>query len=237
MRKIYLLGVALCAVLVSSAVAGSAALAVETASWLIGGTAITLATEPVHVEILAEGHLLLWEDMKAPGTPDFECEPEGLGFLYSNGEDLQETYACRNPVDKKGTCAAGSIRVEYLNLPWLTQLLEPNLGVFVDDLTAGTGGNPGWLVECTVLGIKVTDTCTTANGKTNLKNLADGLVEVEFPEVVEKSEQANCTLGGAEEGLVAGIFFLHALDPTEPLEELATLAVSLAPEQAHTLAK
>jgi len=229
MRKIHLLGLALCAMMALSAFAATSALAAETASWLVEGVQVTLTNGPFHAEILAEGKLLLLEDMKAPGTPDIECEPVGLGMLYPNGEDTQETGECLNPIDKKATCAAGSIKVEALNLPWLTQLLEPTLGVFVDDLTAGTGGNPGWLIECTVLGLKVTDECTTANGKTNIENLADGLVKVVFPEIVEPIEQANCTLGGVEQGLVVGEFFLHVLDPTLP-EELAMLAVSLAPE-------
>ena len=102
-----------------------------------------------------------------------------------------------------------------VDLPWLTQLVqvvvagkEEYLGLIKSD----GKGEPGWQMECTALGVKVSDTCVGENGKPTEKNdEATEEVEAIAQEEVEKSEQANCTVGGKEEGLVFGSGFLTAL--------------------------
>jgi hypothetical protein len=232
MRKIHILGLALFAVFAFGSYLTSAAFAEEVPQWLINGEPILLG-ESFDVDILPhdvteEGNLILLEDMEAPGTPDILCEVEkALGWLLPNGEDLQTTGECNpaNLEDMKNTCEkAAPLTVAPVNLPWRTQLLEPETGVFHDDLLEGTGGNPGWQVKCRVLFVTVTDTCTTAAGGATVNNVADGLLLVTFLPLVE----ALCTLNNTEKGLVEGSLYIHALTPDGVL---LPLAASLAPEQ------
>jgi hypothetical protein len=150
---------------------------------------------------------------------DVLCEGSGTGLVLPAGKDEQLTATCTNPLVDAGTC--GSPKVEAVHLKWLTQLLEPEVGVFVDDITTGTGGNPGWLVECTVLGVKIDDECTTAGGSTLVTNEANGTVDVEF---MEEQTEAFCSFPKTEKGLVVGLIILEALEGGV----LVPLAVSLA---------
>jgi hypothetical protein len=200
----------------------------EIAQWLINGEPILLG-ESFDADILpheSPNELILLEDTSQPGTPDLLCEiANALEWLLPNGEDLLVSLQCLNVEDMKGTCeAAAPITFTLLNLPWTTQLLEPAGGLFVDDVTTGTGGNPGWSIKCRVLFVTVTDSCTTAAGDAEVTNVADGLVLGVFDEAVT----ALCTLNNTETGLVGGPFFIHALSPTEML---LPLAVSLGAEQ------
>jgi YD repeat-containing protein len=64
----------------------------------------------------------------------------------------------------------------------------------------GTGGNPGWSIECTIAGIfKVQDTCTSAKAAPLLTNVSGG-EDATF----EASESASCSLGNASSGMVIG---------------------------------
>jgi hypothetical protein len=95
-------------------------------------------------------------------------------------------------------------------------------------IKSAAAAGPGWEVKCLVGGLEVKDQCTTQNGKVLVLNTPDGLIHVEFMEAVAVTEQANCTLGGKEQGLVAGLFFLHFLNAAM---ELLTATLSLATPQ------
>jgi hypothetical protein len=210
MRKIHLVGLAVFAVSAFLAVAASAAFAEEVPQYLVEGATIALGTsEAVTTETeTGEAGLALIEDMNASaaGDPDILCEVAKVaGTILSNGEGETTAGECLKPVVDKGTC--GSPKVNPVNLPWTSLLLEPTAGVFEVDLKAA-GNGPGWAAECTVLGVKVIDTCTTQNGKALVTNI-EGLLHIEFMEEIEKIEQANCSVGGAEQGLVNWLFFLH----------------------------
>jgi hypothetical protein len=229
MKKIHIFALALFAMLLFSSFVASVSFAEELPQWLINGEPILLG-ESFDADILpheSPNELILLEDTGAPGTPDILCEvTNALGWLLPNGEDLQVTGECINAEDMKATCeAAAPMMISSVNLPWTTQLLEPVAGLFVDDIIAGTGGNPGYVIKCRVLFITVTDTCTTVSGDAELTNVVDGLVLGVFDEAVT----ALCTLNNTETGLVSGPFFIHALSPAGVL---LPLAVSLAAEQA-----
>jgi len=215
MKKFQIFSLAIFAVLAFA----SSAYAAESAQLLAAGATIPLSTE-VHVEVLAEGNTLTLTDMKE--GIGVLCTPEGLGFALSNGAGTQETGFCSNASTVEGTC--GSPKVTAVNLPWTLQV-EQEGTVFTASLKSSVTAGPGWEVECTVLGVKVTDKCTTQAGRVTLENESSGLVMVTFVDANE-SEWALCSLGGEKAGLVAGLFYLHALG-TEA-EELETLAVSLA---------
>jgi hypothetical protein len=217
MRKLQILGLALAAMFALSVVVAASAGATE---YLVSGEKIAVGTN-VTVDLESEGGLLL-EDMNASGTPDILCEIEKSGGTITSGGLGQVTSGeCKNPVVDSGTC--GSPKVAPLNLPWTTELLEPEPGVFETDITKGTGGAPGWLAECTVLFVKVDDSCTTELGKTLSTNLEDGLVHQEFMEETPSATWANCSVGGEKQGLVVGLTYMHALNGSG---ELITLAIS-----------
>jgi hypothetical protein len=235
MKKIQILGLALFAVLAFGAFAASAAFAVETPQYLVNGAVIALGTK-VNSDIISAaaqggGGPVSIEDMNASTKPDILCEVENsLMWLESNGASEIVSGECKNPVVDSGTC--GKPVVVPVNLPWTGTLLEPTAGNYELDITQGKGLNaeteaPGWLAECEVLFVKIDDTCTTTKGKVLLSNLADGLLQGEFMEVILAEEQANCTVGGKEQGLVVGTGVIHALNASA---ELQTLAVSLTEE-------
>ncbi len=234
MKKLRIAGLMMFAVCAFSAVTVASASAAEIWQWLADGNVLALGAK-LHVELLPEGNTLLLEDMGAVGKPDILCTPAGLGWLLPNGEDELETGACTAAVDDSTSKCTG-VTVTALNLPWLSLLVEGAGGVVEDQIRVGAGLNetteaPGWEVKATCFGLPVTDKCTTNKGKVNVSNTEDGLVFAEFTEVVPVEQQANCTVGGKEQGLVAGSGWLHALSEEVGGEELLTLAVSLAPEE------
>jgi hypothetical protein len=201
MKKFKIVGLTFAAVCALSAFVASSAFAA--AEWLVEKAAIK-AGENVTVNQTTEaGNLLLLEDM-SEGV-DVLCAGTGTGTITSGGGDSQTAASCPAPVVDAGTC--GSPIVTAVHLPWTTELLEPTAGTFVDDIKMGTGGNPGWLVECTVGIIKVNDECTTAGGSTLLKNEANGTVDATF----EPLPEALCTIPDTEKGLVEGLVLLEAL--------------------------
>jgi hypothetical protein len=127
-----------------------------------------------------------------------------------------------------GTCP--SAVVLPVHLPWLTTLLEPAVGLFVDDITQlGTNGVPGWLVECTV-GIKIDDECVTEKGSPTQKNGAGAnleKVESIFENLLAE-EEAVCSLNKEQSGMVEGTLVLEALSANGL--NLEALDVSLGAE-------
>jgi len=227
MKKYQIFGITLIAVFAFSVVAAamaSGAIVTLLAEWLVGGTAVT---ETLSVE--ASGELLL-EDTKvaALGGAKVAVLCSGIldGTIGVNGVDevkelLSLAGAAISLTALSGTallcagqtnCEAASAKVWALNLPWQTLLeLVEQTGFtgFADLILSGTGGNPGWYVECTVLGIKAEDDCTVAQGAAEAKNPAEGNVETIFSEAFTELVElklATCTgATGAETGIVEGI--------------------------------
>jgi hypothetical protein len=212
MRKINILMLALGMMLALSAVVASTAFAEETLLWLVMGEDIPATGVTIDIPNVRD---LLVEDTEAgplKQATNIECGGIGMGVLLPEGLDEQSSLTLEK-------CTAGSPKgacetlesVSPVNLPWLTELLEPST-VFEDDLYEGTGGNPGLKVECeTALG-KKTDTCTGKSSKMLLKEKVETEeVEAEFPESVGESERFSCTEGKEHSGLVTGLFRIVAL--------------------------
>jgi hypothetical protein len=93
-----------------------------------------------------------------------------------------------------------------VNLPWVTELYEPSSMVFRDHVKKHSGGGePGWTVSCTVLGkfIKIQDECLAKEGtNTGIAAVAAG-INATF-DSISNENPANCSLGGANTGLVEG---------------------------------
>jgi hypothetical protein len=177
--------------------------AAETPEWQVNGSSISAGESAGVSSETKAGSLLLLEDMGAVGKPDILCEIAEKGLLLAEGKDEETEATCSKLVDDSGVCGSGS-KVTPVHLPWTTQLLEPEERVIVDDATKGTGGAPGWLVDCLSLIGLVEDECTTESGSVLIiKNLESGSVETEFTEEGIGSE-ANCSVGGGKQGLSAG---------------------------------
>ena len=71
-------------------------------------------------------------------------------------------------------------------------------GEILDEIT----GEPGYLVECKIFGIKVDDSCS-GNTQTQEKNVTGG-VEDTFNENETITPPSNCTVGGTGKGLAVG---------------------------------
>jgi hypothetical protein len=219
-------GAALLAVVAFSAIAlassASAAIVYLLAEWLNNGIGLT---STVLGESVTE---VLLEDTKVPAAlgaaVSVECKGILDGDLGPNGandltEVLTTTGGAVNLVPllasglectKEALCEES--KVWAVNLPWLSLLElweEGGSSGFVVLLTAPTGGKVvGWYVECTILGVKAEDECTTPEAAAEApKNLTTG-VEAIFSETVTALfglKLATCTQSKAETGVVEGI--------------------------------
>ncbi len=200
MTRIRIIGLAVFAVFAIVAVAASSASALE---WLLNGKPITTA-----VPVTSTGTLLL-EDLSATGgAVAILCKGTDKGTVGPGAlDEITSITATGCTFDNKthGICeesAAPNAKAVNIAKGWMTLLLTVG-GQNRDMITGNEAGkNPGWSVECTVSKvIKVTDTCTTANGDPLVANVAGGAgVLATF----EASETASCTEGTSTSGMVTG---------------------------------
>lgn len=199
MKKLHIIGLTLVAVSALSALFAMSAFAASLpAEWLANGEKITtpLAADSVGTLVLSDtksGITVecsgLFEGTVGPGAADTITKVVGLGA----GEEL--FIMCTTTVGNI-LCTVGTLaEVMAVNLPWTTEALLATETEFRDDITAGTGGNPGYEVECK--GFKDTCTGVTSAKATNVTGGVEGLFE-------EKSENATCSIGGAGAGTVRG---------------------------------
>lgn len=169
------------------------ALASAAPEFLINGQPITSKKE----NSITSSSLLLEEtSLKI----DITCEVSGTGTVGPGATDTTSTLTTSKCESKSGCSTVNAVTA--VNLPWKTELLDVGASEIRDAITSGGSGAPGWLIECTVLGVKVSDTCTTAEASSKATNLENN-VDMTFEET---SELSNCTLGGAKTGLTLGLF-------------------------------
>jgi hypothetical protein len=226
MKRFQLLGVALVAVFAVAAMtvaSASAAPVFLLAEWLVNGAAITTAhnTDAEGSEILIEETILgIKIDVLCSGFFDEQVLANGAitiqellslsGMLVTLVSQLMctNTANCPEPL------------VAAIDLPYkgtLELMEEEGVSSFVT-LLEGTGGAPGYEVEC--MGSGTSDTCT-GNVAIEIKNEGtnvDGLFNDAF-NVLAGNALANCTVAGAGGGLVEGL-------GTVLLTEGGTLAAS-----------
>jgi hypothetical protein len=142
------------------------------------------------------------------GGTEVECEGTNTGTVGEKGKDEIITITVTNcKIVKAGFCEE-LIKVEPLNLPWLTQLVEVG-GKLKNEIKPHAGGkNPGWAVTCkTFLGNK-TVKCTAPKAQTLVtNNIPNDTVETEFN---AETENASCEGGTSSEGTVRGIITIKA---------------------------
>jgi hypothetical protein len=221
MRKFYTLVLAVFAVLAFSAVAAaSSAFALESV-WLHGGV---VALEDLLVD--SEGTLLL-VDLKTPifGEASILCSGLNEGIIGGDASGLNPKWdeitritglnAATEPLwvvctfEVKGGCETStSPEAMAVNLPWLTELTLS--GTAYLDLLFGSGGNPGWVSRCLVLGASTEDTCTSAKTSADIDNTTESDVIALFSEVI--SGHALCTQSNEESGEVEGEVLILSAD-------------------------
>jgi hypothetical protein len=214
MSRHRVIGLVFFALFAFSAILAASASAVVTllAEWLVGGAAITatLASK-------ATGEILL-EDTKVLGVKvDILCSAILDGSILTDGESeitevlsLTGVLVTKTPLsgeplscENKESCgAAGALALVYpLNLPWVDLLYSRENGQIWDDVTSEAAekaaAGPGYEVECTILGTKITDECTTASGLTEFQVINNTAAELNGP----AEPNGNCTAGGAGAGI------------------------------------
>jgi hypothetical protein len=212
MRKTYLLGLVLVAMLAFSAVSAVTASA-EPALWAVDGVSVT-SLVPVDTE-----GLLFLTDLKAPfvGSAEVHCEVGIVldGSVGPEGEDevtevllngvKSELVTCK-PI--KGCEAGMEVDVLPLGLPWLTQLELMEVGgvtLILDKLLNNGTIEAGYAIDegCLVLGIDTKDSCKGPTSA-DIENMPAELdVLAIYGEAVE-SEKTVCEVGGVGSGDVAG---------------------------------
>ncbi|HEY5194249.1 MAG TPA: hypothetical protein VIJ39_10315 [Solirubrobacteraceae bacterium] len=212
MRKIQVLGMVCCAIMALGVVVVSSAFGDATHLWAINGTAVT-ESKPIvtTVEILMEevkNHTRILCSESFVGTINTVGKDEITlieDLTGSNVEGSSNTLSITCNYDTEagsvGPCEGGTlgglIALFPVNLPWKTELVL--VGTAYDDLISNAAGNPGYLIECTVLGIKADISCTGNTG-TLVENETGGVLSEFRPTEETISPKGTCTtpLGNGE---------------------------------------
>lgn len=190
MRNIKVWGLAFSAMLLISGLAAANASAHQ---WTLNGAAITTAV-PTH----GEGTLTLTDTQGLFGNPvSIICTGTMTGTAGPGAADTTSTVKVTSCESDVGTC--GEPAAEAVNLPWKTELSTVG-GVVRDTIRADGNGEPGYKVECTAFGFRISDTCLSEEGQPSV-TLNTSPVPVVFD---ANSGNANCELGGAGQGHVGG---------------------------------
>jgi hypothetical protein len=115
-------------------------------------------------------------------------------------------------IEKAGGCESLIGLAKPIHLPWQGELIETENEVR-NVIKEGTGGNPGWETECETLEGKKKDVCESEGaGKEeilNAENKATSLLLLVLLRFLPR-RKGKCSLGGKEEGEVAGNVALFA---------------------------
>lgn len=222
MKRFHIVGMSLIAVLAFCVVgvASAGALTTLLAEWLNSGAAITASTA-----VTTTGKLLL-EDSNAEKLgikAAVECEGTLVGTVNANGADtvtevlnakgeaINKTALTQLGLEcKNETSCEGTSLVWAVNLPWnstLELVEQESKEFFADVLRPGASGkNPGWYVECTVIGVKATDECTAGEAASEVIKGTGGTEGI-FSEAFRTLmglPKATCTSSGEASGIVIG---------------------------------
>jgi hypothetical protein len=189
------------------------------AEWLVGG--VTVVTE-LTTQTTAE---LALEDTKAlVGKVKILCSfildgwvgPNALGWvsevLNLTGEAISSTPLSGLALEctaQEGCESSSAPKVWPVNLGWETEtaLVEYTSNFFaLLFLPHSGGGNPGWEIECLVLGTATSDECKTPESDAELTlegTTLLGKFSRTFTETTE-AKLASCSQGGEETGIFEG---------------------------------
>lgn len=219
MKKLYVMMMALVAVFAFSAVVAGAASAETTllAEWLINAAPVT---ELVSVETVGTIRL---QDTSNGAT--VECPGSLIGSVGPSGEDeitelLNAAKGIVNLTTPDKECTSSAVcekttDIEVSATPPIHTLLVLMENGTILDLALNTG----YTVVCLVLGIKITDTCTT---KENSGAVVENVVGKNVTAKGAVEELGTCSVGGTGTGLIETL----AGNETLPLISTNLLTVS-----------
>jgi hypothetical protein len=180
-----------------ASVASASAEATLLAEWLIGGRQVSALT-------LVEGTgEVLFSDTS--NGSDILCGGIGIGSVGPNGEGevtevltlsgVQVTLTSPELCESQAVCEKSTTDVEVApeQLPWHGSLYLTESGKF---LTTLVEGNSAYDIACLVLGVRVTDECTTTGATFEVSNVTGGVTAAEESGV----PLATCSIGGAGTG-------------------------------------
>ena len=173
-------------------------------------------------EVTSSGELELEDSKATGGAVALKCTGNSTGWVGGNtagGVVSMTNIKCGFVSKKHGSCEeSAGVTAKPRNLPWGIKLEERTGGVR-DMLESGDrkeegNGEPGWAVECTVVGvIKITDRCEHSDNTTSVVgNRATGALETTFDETTQEETMATCSVGGSNAGLVRGAITTKAKD-------------------------
>jgi len=186
------------------------------AEWLVGSAAVTtelastttgellLEDTALKADVLCSG---IFDGWVGPNSLDYISEVLSLPGVASGVPLTGQSIAC---TAQSGCQASPAPVVWPVNLPWETEvelMEEESKTFFVDLLTSATGTKTvGYELECTILGVKSSDECTTATaaseltleGTSLLGNFTDAFTELAGLKL------GVCTFAGGETGIVEG---------------------------------
>jgi hypothetical protein len=110
-----------------------------------------------------------------------------------------------------GGCESLPHVAKAVHLPWQGELIETENEVR-NVIKEGTGGNPGWEVECETLEGKKKDECTSETGEEEILNAENKATSTLLLVLLRffPRRKGDCTLGGKKEGEVEGNVALFA---------------------------
>jgi hypothetical protein len=190
-----MVGYLLCAVFGFSAFSVSSAFGLES-TWLVNGTKPTGATSVDAIFTLET------EDTKVGPFGEsgaVSCKGTGEGTIGPGAADT---------ITKLGITDCTPVKIceiptglTFLKLPWTTKV-ELIGAVFYDDIVASTG-EVEYKFICTILGIKVEDTCKLALARSLLENTGSNVKGI-FSKTDSNQPAVTCSRGGTGTGLLMG---------------------------------
>jgi hypothetical protein len=220
MKKIYITGLALLAVVAFSAVATASAFA-ENPEWLIKGAAIAAGVKD---STEAAGSLTL-SDLEVPiiGTAAVKCEGFFDGTVSSGGkgEITKVLNTSKEEVGEKLTGTAllcseitnceGTSSAWPIGLPYASQLELEGTKV-IRNMTSPTIHTTGYEIECKAFGVTETDECTESLWLAEMINMLEGGLSNDLLEVIKEVRKHHCTLSGGESGDMEGEILIDAAE-------------------------
>jgi hypothetical protein len=229
----------------SLAATASATEALTGAQWLFGGEEVKSS---LNVEYEAE---ILLEDSKASGLKaSVKCSMILDGSITSDGEgeikellNLSKEAISLTPLSElalactdEENCAEP--KAWAVDLGWPISLTEAEVSekeLFIVSVEKGSSGSPGWYVECTILGIKVSDECVDEELVAEAANVTGG-VELAFSaSLAEQVGQplATCSISKEATGLAEGKGTLKAESGTVAVAAQGGPTVDANPNPAN----
>jgi hypothetical protein len=166
--------------------------------WTIGESDVSESTT-----VKSKSSVNTFEDSKTgAGAAKVECKVTTEDKVNSSGKGEITAFTASECLSVK--VCSGTITVLAVHLPWHTQLEEVEEKVRTI-ISSGGSGQPGVLVECTVLGIPIKDECTGET--TTADENTTGGTNVIFD---SKSTHLSCSVGGAGAGVIGGTELVEA---------------------------